>query len=170
LRPPENSATGWPAWYGSYVVQIWHGQGRYTQYAHVDWVRPDIPYFPPATDEHGNLMHNAVLRAPVKQLMAQGKRVRRGELLALSGMTGCGWGFRCYDTAALTIDSRPDFRNSDYTYWDQPHLHFMVFSARAGKARRPRQLWDPFGLYGDVSAGYSEIPTDWSLTPHSLWL
>jgi hypothetical protein len=54
FRPPQHGQR-WPIYYGSFVVQGWHGRGRYTQYAHLDAVDPHIPYYPPSESEQGDL-------------------------------------------------------------------------------------------------------------------
>jgi murein DD-endopeptidase MepM/ murein hydrolase activator NlpD len=169
LSIPDLPGTSWPAWYGSFVVQIWHGQGRYTQLAHVDWVREDIPYFAPTVTEKGDLSHNQILRATVDELRQVGRFVKQGEVVAQVGMTGCGWGMRSFEFAEVAADGRPDFRSSHYWYWDQPHLHFMVFGARRGKARRPESVWDPFGLYSNDRQQYPMHCGQWPKVRHSLW-
>lgn len=170
LSIPDLPGNAWPAWYGSYVVQIWHGRGRYTQLAHVDWVKEDIPFFPPSISDNGDLIHNRVMRAPVAEIKRAGKFVKRGQVVAQVGMTGCGWGKRSYEFAEVAAGGRPDFRGADYWYWDQPHLHFMVFGTRRGKKRVPAHTWDPFGLYGDISAPYPQRRELWPTLPGSLWL
>lgn len=170
MRPPEDKEGPWPAWFGSFVVQIWHGQGRYTQYAHVDWVNPRVPFYAPIEKENGDLGHHPILRATVADYKhGKAVKVKKGELLATVGMTGCGWGRRCYETAGLGADGRPDFRNSDYTYWDRPHLHFMTFGKRVGKKRSASEVWDPFGIYGDGQERYPAKVAEWSGLPGALW-
>ena len=174
LRPPHDSGTRWPIYFGSMVVQGWHGSGRYTQFAHLDWVEPSIRYYQSEVQENGDLKPNYILRAPVSKLRRKGVAswLPAGTLLGVTGMTGCGWGERCYDTAKLGKDGRPDFRGVDYTYYTGPHLHFMVFGRRSnGKARTPLRFWDPFGIYKDITGGYPTGPqTTWHQVPHSLWL
>jgi hypothetical protein len=170
LRPPVDLSEPWIGYYGSYIVQIWHGNGRYTQYAHVDCVDERVPFYPPMANDKGDLLHHPVLRWPVKEYkQGQAFKVRQGEVLATVGMTGCGWGKRCYETAEFGAMGRPDFRQSEYTYWDQPHLHFMVFGKRAGKNRAASMAWDPFGIYGERSDGYPKYQDEWA-NKGSLWM
>lgn len=169
LRLPSGDGP-WPAWYGSFVLQIWHGSGRYTQYAHIDWVDERIPYFAPTVQDNADLKHHPILRAPLNEYRRQAIKVKKGQVIAVSGMTGCGWGQRCYETADFNKHGRPDFRGSDYTYWDQSHLHFVVMGQRAGKARKPRYIWDPFGIYGDNQEKYPTLKKDWPRLSQTLWL
>jgi hypothetical protein len=174
LCPPADGGERWPIYFGSMVVQGWHPAGRYTQLAHLDWVEPAVKYYPPEAQENGDLKPNQVLRAPVSQFRS--KRVaswlKAGTLLGVTGMTGCGWGKRCYDARRLGKDGRPDFRNVDYTYYTSPHLHFMVFGRRSNaKARTPLAFWDPFGIYKDITGGYpTGASATWGRLPKSLWL
>jgi hypothetical protein len=182
LRPPEPGNGPWPIYFGSFVIQGWHGRGRYTQYAHVDWVDERIPYHPPIeiTDGQGrpagNLQHAAILRAPVRQYREPGVAafIRAGEVIGEVGMTGCGWGRRCYDSARFDENGRPDFRVVDYTYYTAPHLHFLVCGRRAPRTRQARRF-DPFGIEGDIGAGYPANRKHWhERTPSAkydpLWL
>lgn len=182
LRPPADEGE-FPIYFGSYVIQGWHGKGRYTQYAHVDWVNPKIPYHPPIemkgedSQPTGDLAHSTVLRAPVDEYRqpAVAVKLKAGEVIAELGMTGCGWGGRCLDFAKTGEDGRPDFRGVDYTYYTEPHLHFMTFGRRAPKTRKPLAVWDPFGLYRQVDGGYPDPVREWSVEPRAaqhapLWL
>ncbi len=171
-----------PIFFGSYVVQIWHERGRYTQYAHLDGVAAEIPYHRPVQVEDedkkptGDLSFSPNLRLPVRQLRTSAvtRFVRRGQVIGWTGMTGCGWGGRCYDRARFDADGKPDFRGVEYPYYTSPHLHFMVFGPRAPRNRTPH-LFDPFGLYSDASGRYPHRVADWGNTSshaqhHSLWL
>lgn len=170
-------------YFGSFVVQGWHTKGRYTQFAHVDWVSPKIPYHPPIVlkddngEPMGNLIHSPALRSTVNKYRDPSLAVfiKKGELIAEVGMTGCGWGQPCYSFLDNELNQRPDFRGVDYTYYTSPHLHFMVFGNRTPKKRRPIQFFDPFGIYGDLSAGYPKSIKNWKFAqPGSehkpLWL
>lgn len=174
LRPPQDGGERWPIYFGSMVIQGWHPTGRYTQFAHLDWVEPSIPYYKPEVRDNGDLKANHVLRVPVFELRRNSiaSWLKAGTLLGVTGMTGCGWGQRCYDTATLRVDGRPDFRGVDYTYYTSPHLHLMVFGRRSNaKARTPVAFWDPFGIYKDISGEYpTGSPASWSKLPNSLWL
>lgn len=164
----------WPVYFGSFVIQGWHPNGRYTQYAHVDWVNPAIPYYAPTTEDNGDIVYSRFLRAPVAEYRKSDKAVwlKAGEIIGEVGMTGCGIGKRCYSFAKLGRGGRPDFRNTDYFYYTNPHLHFMVFSARANsKARTPKQIWDPFGVYDVAGDKYPKNRSQWpGWTKKSLWL
>jgi murein DD-endopeptidase MepM/ murein hydrolase activator NlpD len=181
IHPPDEDGE-WPLYFGSYVIQGWHGRGRYTQYAHVDWVSPDIPFYPPEeiTDEEGHktgdLRHSAILRAPVSEYRRPGVAafVRAGEVIGEVGMTGCGWGRRCYDFAKFDAHTRPDFRKANYTYYTEPHLHFAVLGRRAPRTRKAKAL-DPFGIYGQADKGYPTSLSQWprqrhQAKHHPLWL
>lgn len=151
LNPPEPGDGPWSVYFGSYVIQGWHGRGRYIQYAHIDYAIESIPYYPSVVSENsGNYYHHPVLQAPVTGYKKPGVAVfiRQGEVIGWAGSTGCGCGRRCIDDAIMTSGGRPDFRQVNYTYYDGPHLHFMVFGRRAAKTRKPIATWDPFGLYG----------------------
>lgn len=169
VNPPDDTGE-WEVFFGSYVVQGWHGKGRYTQYAHVDWVNPAIPYYGPeeVTDENGNktgdLKHSAMLRVPVAEYRKPDVAafIRAGEVIAEVGMTGCGWGKRCYDFAKFDSDGRLDFRGVDYTYYTEPHLHFAAFGRRAPHTRNAK-LIDPFGIYGDMNGGYPKQRSQWHI-------
>jgi hypothetical protein len=173
LQPPK-SGTRWPIYFGSMVVQGWHPPGRYTQFAHLDYVEPSIRYYQPEAEGNGDLKFNPILRVPTATYRRTNVAswLKAGALIGVTGMTGCGWGERCYERARFGRGGRPDFRQADYTYYTSPHLHFMVFSRRStAKARPPLAFWDPFGVYKDITAGYPTGPlATWSQTPRSLWL
>jgi hypothetical protein len=173
FRPPK-SGTRWPIYFGSMVVQGWHPNGRYTQLAHLDYVDPAVRYYPPEAEENGDLKFHPILRAPTATYRRSGVAswLKAGTLLGVTGMTGCGWGERCYETAQFGKGDRPDFRQADYTYYTSPHLHFMVFGRRStAKARPPLAFWDPFGIYKDITGGYpAESPISWHNMPSTLWV
>lgn len=167
ISPPPGAGLH-NVYFGSYVIQGWHGNGRYTQYAHVDWVNPDIPYYPPTevVDESGNktgdLKHSPMLRVSVAEYKKPGVAVfiKAGTVIGEVGMTGCGWGSRCYDFARFDSQGRPDFRAAGYTYYTEPHLHFATFGKRAPRTRNA-VLIDPFGIYGEASEGYPSSRQQW---------
>lgn len=169
LRPPAKTGE-FSIFFGSYVIQGWHGHGRYTQFAHVDWVNPKIPFHKSVDLKDkdgkptGDLAFSLVLRATVSEYRKKSVAVKlkAGEVIGELGMTGCGWGKRCFDFAKIGKDGRPDFRGADYTYYTEPHLHMMVFGRRTPQRRRPSVIWDPFGLYGQVDAGYPQKIDGWS--------
>lgn len=179
INPPDDEQE-WEVFFGSYVIQGWHSNGRYTQYAHVDWVVPAIPYYPPETirndgNETGDLKHSSFLRALVSEYRKPGAAafIKAGDVIAELGMTGCGWGQRCYDFAVLGADGRPDFRGVNYTYYLEPHLHFAAFG-RAPRTRTPK-TFDPFGIYGQFDEGYPKSRGQWhqrqpSAKHQPLWL
>ncbi len=164
--PPDKNGS---IYFGSYVVQGWHQPGRYTQYAHVDWVNPAIPYNPPVEvkDEKGNptgdLKHSNTLRDPVSTYRQPNHAawIKKGEVIAETGMTGCGWGRRTYDFAKFDSRMRPDFRTSDYYFYTGPHLHFVVLGPRVPRTRTAR-AYDPFGIYGQLDVGYPIDVRSWS--------
>lgn len=173
---------GRKVYYGSYMVQGWHTNGRYTQYAHVDWVNPQIRYYSPVTVKDkdgkptGDLRHNAVLRAPVARYRKRGAAsfMRAGEVIGEVGMTGCGLGETCYSAAKFMDDGRPDFRGVNYTQYTEPHLHFVTFAGREPRSRQAR-LVDPFGIYGQAEDGYPIKLSRWhkrqpQAKHHPLWL
>jgi len=168
INPPTSDGE-WPVYFGSFVVQGWHGRGRYTQSAHVDWVNPAIPYYPPVEvkDEHGrpsgDRRHSPMLRATVAEYRRPGAAafLKAGEVIAEVGMTGCGWNKPCYDFARFEANGRPDFRGVSYPYYTTPHLHFAVFGRRASRGRNA-PAFDPFGIYGTFNDGYPASRADWS--------
>lgn len=178
INPPETGNGPWPVYFGSYVIQGWHTRGRYTQYAHVESVNAAIPYCKPTEqlddegNRTGNLLHSPILRASVAKYRKKSVAafIKAGQIIGTVGSTGCGWGRRAYDDAKFAPYGRPDFRGTKYTYYAEPHLHFMVFGRRAPKTRRPSAIWDPFGIYGQVDAGYPRSKSEWSKLPGSLWL
>ncbi len=174
----------WPAYFGSYTIQGWHGQGRYTQYGHMDWVNEEIPYFAPlrATSDLDldrsrfirqelaeDLLFHPVLRANLKEYKSQAAFLQQGQILGVSGATGIGWNETSYDRAEMAEDGRPDFRQAAYTHYDAPYLHFMVFGRRYGTSRAVKDFWDPFGIYGTV-AEYPQNKDAWPHLVNSLWL
>lgn len=182
MRPPASGSGPWSVFFGSFVIQGWHEPGRYTQYAHVDWVNPRIPYHAPkeTIDEQGrltgDLLHSPMLRTSVGEYRKSGAAafMRAGEVIAETGMTGCGWGQRCYDFARFDEDGRPDFRGTNYPYYSSPHLHFLVGGRRAPKTRELKRF-DPFGIEGNAAAGYPPSRSQWhvrmSAAKHQpLWL
>lgn len=153
---------------GGLVLQGWHNNGRYTQYWHLDWVNPRIPYVPPHEEydalgqKTGNLLAPRVLLAPVAEYLKPGVAafVRAGELIAVTGASGCGWGSRCYDFARFDPAGRPDFRGARYYHYTEPHLHFAVLSQIMPRSRQFR-AYDPFGIYDVVTAGYPAHMRQW---------
>lgn len=168
LRPPAHHGE-FEVYFGSYVIQGWHTHGRYTQYAHVDWASPEIPYYPPKAikDDQGtltgDLQHADILRAPVAEYRKPNVAafIRAGEVIGEVGMSGCGWGRRCYDFAKFDLNGRPDFRGVNYTYYTEPHLHFMVFGKRVPYRRVPSEFYDPFGVYGLAGGDYPPSRAQW---------
>ncbi|TAK89223.1 hypothetical protein EPO04_03970 [Patescibacteria group bacterium] len=168
LKAPAGKGE-FPIFFGSYVIQGWHGKGRYTQFAHVDWVNPKIPFYKSVElkDEQdkptGDLAFSPVLRAVVSEYRkpSVAVKLKAGEVIGELGMTGCGWGQRCMKFAKIGKDGRPDFRGMDYTYYTEPHLHFMTFGKRVPRSRKPSAIWDPFGLYGQYDGGYPQAVKDW---------
>lgn len=169
IVPPAKTGD-WPIYFGGYTVQGWHTRGRYTQNLHVDWVNPAIVYHPPSKemDEQGkptgNLEYSPILRAKVDDYRQPQNStfIRQGTVIAEVGMTGCGWGKPCYDYAQFEVDGRPNFRGVDYPYYTSPHLHFVVFGQRAPYTRIPKR-YDPFGIYGQVNAGYPKRVAQWNI-------
>lgn len=167
LNPPGKKGA-YKLYFGTFLIQGWHTRGRYTQYGHIDWANPEIPYYPPEVehDEHGkatgNLKHSTMLRASVDDYHKPGIAafIRAGEVIAEVGMTGCGWNKRCYDTAKFDRARRPDFRHANYTYYTEPHLHFVAFGRRAPYTRDAHRF-DPFGIYGEMDAGYPKTRAQW---------
>lgn len=164
----------WTAYFGSYTIQGWHGQGRYTQYGHLDWVDETIPYFARLKKagcrrpEADDLLFDPIFRAPVKDFRSKAAFLKKGQVLGVSGATGIGWNERTYDKANFNHDGRPDFRGANYTHYDAPHLHFMVFGRRYGKKRSVKDFWDPFGIYGTIK-DYPRNISAWPELENSLW-
>lgn len=158
---------GQPLWFGpGLFVQIWHGQGRYTQYCHLDRLA-NLEWFsqPTAVDRHGepSWQRHRVITAPVSQYR-QAPFVRQGAVIGYAGMTGCGLGRPTFDDW---------IRGRDYVGVERDHLHMVTFGHRAPRSRRARR-WDPFGLYGTAEQ-YPGPTLNWSdhqagQRHHSLWL
>lgn len=151
---------GEPIWFGAgLIVQIWHGDGRYTQYAHLDSIPEHIPFYTP--EETDGALRPRELTAPAESYggTVPAYAVRAGEKIGESGMTGMGIGRRSYE----------DWRaGRPYATYASPHVHFAVFGGRDPESRAaPR--WDPFGIY-DTAPQYPEDATLWPELPDSLWL
>ena len=144
------------------IIQIWHGKGRYTQYAHLDKVLPIIPYYRPIIDKDTGDLRPAHLRDAVSEYGKSVKvaKIKQGDLIGYTGVTGIGWGRRCYEDWLA---------GRDYTHYDDPHLHFMVFGKRLPRSRNTVAVWDPFGIYGKA-AQYPKGKSRWHIMENSLWL
>lgn len=171
-----NTPQPWQVYYGSLVVQIWHSHGRYTQYAHLDWINPEIPYYPPVRDKKtGDWEHNPMRVATVDKYRDRRNAafIKAGDVIGETGMTGCGLGLPCYGTSL----SETDYTNHEYTYYSSPHLHFVVFGRRAPYTRVAK-VWDSFGVYSVAGKAYPTRVGEWAswyrinrTTRHrSLWL
>jgi len=171
IHSPAKSGS-WPIYFGGYVVQGWHGNGRYTQYMHIDWSNPKIPYYPPIKKDNGDLAYDPILRSSVSNYRNTGQAVflKAGEVIGRVGMTGCGWDQRCYESANFGKSDRPDFSQSDYNYYTNPHLHFMVFGRRVPRSRNTSVVWDPFGVYGMAPGNYPGHKSQWHTQTNGLWL
>lgn len=161
IEEDGNSRTldGEPIYFGAgLVVQVWHGRGRYTQYAHLNSVTDAIPFYEPAEQEDALRPEN--LRVPVarygKQVVAA--RVQTGEPIGTVGMTGMGKSRRTYD------DWKAD---RPYTGYAPDHLHFAVFSRRRDKARTAVR-YDPFNIY-QTAEHYPQEYREWSELSGTLW-
>lgn len=144
------------------IIQIWHGKGRYTQFAHLHDTAPTIPYFEPIVDTQTGDLKPAHLRDSVDQYGRNVKvaKVRKGDFIGHTGVTGIGWGRRCYEDWLA---------NKKYTHYDDPHLHFMVFGKRVPRSRNASAVWDPFGIYGKASQYPKDVKV-WHTLKNSLWL
>lgn len=150
---------GEPLFFGAgLLVQVWHGRGRYTQYAHLDSVADSIPYYEPVAEAQA--LRPQHLRVPVarygKQIPAY--LVEAGEPIGSVGITGMGKNCRTYDDWKA---GRP------YQSYQENHLHFAVFSRRRDKARTAVP-YDPFNLHQTVEH-YPPDPKEWPGLPGSLW-
>jgi murein DD-endopeptidase MepM/ murein hydrolase activator NlpD len=168
LRPPAKNGE-WPIWFGGLFIQGWHKNGMYTQYGHLDWVDPLIPYYPPSAHET-NLLYSEVLKIDPHEYKKPEVAVflKAGTPIATTGMTGMGWGPRSFDFAALDKNERPDFSTAQYTHYTSPHLHFAIFGPRDSSGE-PTEYFDPFGVYGTLSDAYPTKLSDWKKFKTSLW-
>ena len=123
--------------YGNYVI-IWHPEKKlYTLYAHLEQAAPDIPYFQPEERSYGGWGPPPTLSLKPEDLLKNAKFVKKGELIGWMGDSGLSWGY----------DELPRLRPDPICYpsWDEPHLHFEVFTINAeGK----KVKLDPYGIYG----------------------
>lgn len=194
IQPPDGADPDepLPVFFGSYAAQIWHpDNGLYTQFAHFNWVPKSVPYYSFTFTDTGDRAYSQVLRAPVESYQpgsvkwhqsGLAKWVNAGDLIGITGMTGCGWGRPSIEFAAICPDGRPDFRLADYPYWTDPHLHHMVLGARdetplaeSGYLGDVTVFYDPHARYSDNPADYPTARSQWHRTPpgaphHSLWL
>lgn len=172
IMPPVNDKAGeWPIWFGGLFIQGWHKNGMYTQYGHLDFVEPLIPYYPPAISSD-NLLYSEVLKINPNQYrkIDVAAYIKAGTPIGRTGMTGMGWGPRSYDFAAIGKDERPDFTTAKYTYYNSPHLHFAVFGPRDEITSEPAKYYDPFGVYGTLHAAYPKHINEWPTLKGSLWV
>ena len=160
--PQQNIWQGEPVYWGlGLFVIIVHSDGFTTTYAHLQAVAPQlnrayiepllsrsdaIPPFAPLQDLKSARQHGAV-------------KVRAGQLIGYSGITGMGMGVRTYDN---WLAGKP------YRVNDDEHVHFAVSSMPALAAGTA--YVDPFGIYGAAAAEYPAYMSDWSQLPGSLWL
>jgi murein DD-endopeptidase MepM/ murein hydrolase activator NlpD len=160
------------------TVQLYHGNGRYTQYGHLAYL-PErdgkrlIPFHHSVEDKDGNLPPSDSLRALVKAYQDPkiATKVRAGTIIGYVGLTGAAYGTRTYDAWRQQHDGRTLQENAFPTYMSS-HLHFVEF--RRSLKSRIAERHDPFGLYKEASA-YPQSIVDWSRPPsthhhHSLWL
>lgn len=170
IKPPGKKGA-WQIWFGGLFIQGWHKNGLYTQYGHLDFVEPNIPYYPPA--ENGkNLLYSEILKVAPEQYakIEVATFLKAGTPLGKTGMSGMGWGPRSYDFAKVGKDERPDFSGVNYTYYNSPHLHFAVFGPRDEITHEPVRYYDPFGIYGTLHAAYPKHVAEWSTLKNALWL
>lgn len=159
------------------TIQIYHGDGRYTQYGHLCRLEDArlIPFYPSMEDKAGNLPPDTILRSPVRvfKIARMAAFVRAGDTIAYVGLTGGAIGVRTYDNW-LRSGKGKQLSEGEYSTYMAPHLHFVEF--RRSLKGREAQRRDPFGLYAEATA-YPLKSGDWGWSKdspdqrhHSLWL
>jgi murein DD-endopeptidase MepM/ murein hydrolase activator NlpD len=122
------------------VVLVWTPKYHVvTIYAHLSKIEPKLHYFKPESIE-GIWRANALNWSPT-QLASAGTRVKRGELLGLTGVSGLGLGFR----------ESPKRQPTPAQSWDEPHLHLEVYVH--GFEVDPFDVYSTFGKYRSLRQG-----------------
>jgi murein DD-endopeptidase MepM/ murein hydrolase activator NlpD len=125
-----------------HFVQVWHPDRRiYTVYGHLEEISVAIPAL--AAERVGEEWNPVGLHIPTTTLVSLAVPVRRGQCIGAMGDSGLSWGY------TETPDSRVD--PSQYSSWDEVHLHFEVYDRRSLSYQKQNR-WDPFGLYDNRSA------------------
>lgn len=166
IRYPGPEARTWRGesvfWgYGLFVIVL-HANGLTTAYAHLHRLALALQrvYLKPFEHADGDVT------APITRLEAQdfhttypAVRIKAGEIIGFSGITGMGMGGRTYDNWR---------HNKPYRANDEEHVHFALSRLPAFTAET--EYLDPFNIYGAHAADYPAYREDWSGLPGSLWL
>lgn len=166
IRYPGNTPRTWQGepvfWgYGLFVVLL-HDNGLVTVYGHLHRISPVIwnqTYTEPTQHPNGDVTSPlpSLGRKEFQKVYAAVK-VKRGDVIGQSGITGMGIGAPTYPD---WLQKRP------YRANDEEHVHFAVCTLPALDAATA--YIDPFGIHG-YAAAYPSWETDWSALPNSLWL
>ena len=139
-----------------HFVQIWHSeQKRYTCYGHLSYVERHIPYLDPVQDsKQPHDFDPKAVYLPNGVIPKGALEVHRGDLIGYVGTSGLTWDYTEFPS------SGPD----DHQSWDEPHLHFEVYT-RGADGKKDR-WYDPFCLYSDAKEYNPENP----VSVAGLWL
>ncbi len=123
--------------YGRFV-QVYHPEtDSFTLYSHLESFALSISYEQPLRSKFGYEPVLPKTKAEVEQ--HQTTPIKKGDLIGYVGDTGLTWGY------AETPTQRPD--PEQFPSWDEPHLHFEVFSYEDGQ----KVSYDPYGIYRQAS-------------------
>lgn len=148
--------------YGLFAAML-HDNGLLTFYGHLHRLSEPIwkqAYVAPLEYPNGDVA------SPITRLEARdfkktyrSLRVKAGDIIGYSGITGMGMGVSTY---------RNWRKNVAYRANDEEHVHFAVCEPPAMLS--DTNHLDPFGIYGPTEA-YPHNAADWSQLPTpSLWL
>lgn len=168
IRYPDHYARTWHGepiyWgYGLFII-ILHENNLITVYGHLNTLEPSLMvngmYVEPLEAANGDV-NTSILELRRNEIGDKYPkiRVKAGQVIGYSGITGMGLGKRTFDDWKA---GRP------YRVNDEEHVHFAV-SAMPGPGAEDAEQFDPFGIYGDLEL-YPSYKTDWSKLPNSLWL
>lgn len=122
-------------WFGlGYFVQIYYPKyGRFSIFGHFSTIDSAIKFHKPKKD--GRFYWPVGHKVLPEKLpdYSHVTKVKKGQLIGLSGTSGLGWGCSDYPT-----------RTKKFISWDEPHLHFEIFR-RVG-TKRVKQYADPYGI------------------------
>ena len=167
---------GMPMTFGQgLMIQIYHLNGRYTQYAHLSRVAGNIPFHAPVEDSGTGDLLPQWLRLPVHAYRRanMARWVEAGEVIGYVGLTGCANGLRTYDLWSKQGTDEQLINSTHRPEYMADHLHFVEFRRMLNESRAAQRR-DPFGLYG-LSELYPSSVARWSSQlpgqrHHSLWL
>ncbi|GEM_PF-5923451 len=164
IRYPGLQARTWrgqPIFWGlGLFVVILHKKGLVTCYAHLHQLsdRLQAAYILPHDRSSDEVVAPfAALNARDFRHTYHAAKIKAGDIIGYSGITGMGKGVRTYDD---WLAGKP------YAVNDEEHVHFAVSTLPAVTAST--QYIDPFGIHG-LAEAYPSYDENWSVLPHSLW-